>query len=65
MTTPESRWPLGKYLFIWTIILLLYTSFFVAMRAWGKWRQQWSWADGVFLTGYVSRARHRNPNPRF
>jgi len=65
MTTPEYRWPLGNSLVIWTTILLLYTSVFVAMRTWGRWQQQWSWADGVFLTGYVSRVRHRNPTPRF
>lgn len=54
MDAQGGVFPLGNSLIIWTTLLLLYTSLFVAVRTWAKWQQQWSWADGVFLAGYVS-----------
>jgi hypothetical protein len=49
----ESAIPLGNALIIWTTILLLSSSSFVAVRLWAKWQQSRPLADGVFVAGYV------------
>jgi len=49
--------PLGNALIIWTTILLLSSSSFVAVRLWAKWQQYRPWADGVFIAGYVCASR--------
>lgn len=50
----DPPFPLGNSLLIWTTLLLLYSSFFVAVRTWAKRQLSWSWADGIFVGGYVS-----------
>lgn len=54
MDPPDITFPLGNSLLIWTTLLLLYSSFFVAVRTWARWQLSWSWADGIFVGGYVS-----------
>jgi hypothetical protein len=60
MTTPQITRPIGNALIIWTTLPLLWSSFFVGIRTWAKWQQQWSYADGVFVAGYVSCSDNRS-----
>jgi hypothetical protein len=58
MGTIEGTIPMGNALIVWTTLLLLWNSFFVAIRMWAKWQQHWSLADGVFVAGYVCTSNH-------